>query len=239
MWILIILLLFIIIKRHSLMCIMAKMKYNKGDIDGAEKIYEKVFKKTTPSADNQLMYGYILLRKGKLEQARTTLAVASMSKAKPAMKSRIKAMRALVSWKEGDINTAIEMLEDVISEFKNTAVYQDLGLLYILKGDKEKALNFNLEAYDFNADDNVIMDNLAEAYALCGEIEKSEEIYKKLMENEPRFAEAYWGYGELLIKKGEKEKGLELMKKSLDKRITFLSILQREEIEALIKKYEN
>ena len=59
------------------------------------------------------------------------------------------------------------------------------------------------------------------------------------MENEPRFAEAYWGYGELLIKKGEKEKGLELMKKSLDKRITFLSILQREEIEALIKKYEN
>jgi len=130
------------------------------------------------------------------------------------------------------------MLEEVISKFKNTSIYQDLGLLYTLKGDKEKALSFNKEAYDFNSDDHVIMDNLAEAYALCGEVEKSEEIYKDLLGKEPRFAEAYWGYGELLIKKGEKEKGLELMRKSLEKRITFLSILQKEEIEELIKKYE-
>lgn len=239
MWFLIILILFLIIKRNSLLCTYAKLKYNRGDIDGAEKLYSKAFKKGTPSPDHQLFYGYILLRKGKLEKARQVLGVASMSKAKPLLKARIKAMRALVTWKEGDIDTAIEMLEEVIAEFKNTAIYQDLGLLYILKGDKEKALKFNLEAYDFNSDDNVIMDNLAEAYALCGEMDKSEETYEKLLEREPRFAEAYWGYGELLIKKGEREKGLELIRKSLEKRITFLSILQKEEIEELIKKYEN
>lgn len=239
MWIIILLLIILIVKRNSVMCLAAKLKYNKGDIDGAERLYEKASKKFTPTADHQLLYGYILLRKGKLERARKVLAVASMSPGKPAVKSRIKAMRALVSWKEGDIDNAIEMLEEVIAEFKNTAVYQDLGLLYVLKGDKEKAVSFNLEAYEFNSDDNVIMDNLAEAYALCGETEKSEEIYKSLMEKEPRFAEAYWGYGVLLVNKGEKEKGLELMRKSLDKRITFLSILQKEEIEALIEKYEN
>ena len=45
--------------------------------------------------------------------------------------------------------------------------------------------------------------------------------------------------GIYIKKKGEKEKGLELIRKSLEKRITFLSILQKEEIEELIKKYEN
>jgi len=238
MWILVILILILIIKKNSFICFLAKQKYGKGDIDGAEKLYEKAFKKGSPSADHLLYYGYILLRKGKLENARKVLGVASMSKGKPLLKARIKAMRALVIWKEGDIDTAIQMLEEVISKFKNTSIYQDLGLLYTLKGDKEKALSFNKEAYDFNSDDHVIMDNLAEAYALCGEVEKSEEIYKDLLGKEPRFAEAYWGYGELLIKKGEKEKGLELMRKSLEKRITFLSILQKEEIEELIKKYE-
>ena len=238
MWVLIILVLFLIMKRTTFMCLWAKIKYNKGDIDGAESIYERVSKKHTPSADNQLMYGYILLRKGKIERARKVLTIESMSKGKPLVKARIKAMLALVTWKEGDIDTAIEMLEEVIAEFKNTAIYQDLGLLYILKGDKEKALNFNKEAYEFNSDDHVIMDNLAEAYALCEENEKSREIYEQLIEKEPRFAEAYWGYGELLIKLGEKEKGLEFIRQSLNKRISYLSILQREDIEKLIKKYE-
>lgn len=239
MWVSIILVLLIIIKRKSIMCMFAKFKYNKGDLDGAERLFEKASKKDTLSANNQLLYGYILLRKGKLEKAKKVLTLASMSPAKSALKLRIKSVRALACWKDGDIDTAIEMLEDIIKEYKNTSVYQDLGLMYVLKGDKEKALSFNLEAYDFNSDDNVIMDNLAEAYALCGEIEKSEEVYKKLLEKEPHFAEAYWGYGMLLINKGEKEKGLELMRQSLEKRITFLSILQKEEIEELIKKQEN
>ena len=150
------------------MCLIAKIKYSRGDTDGAERLYERACKSGSPAAEHMLLYGYILLRKGKLRKASTVLASASMSAKKEAVKARIKAMRALVVWKEGDIDTAIEMLEEVIAEFKNSAVYQDLGLLYVLKGDKEKALSFNLEAYDFNSDDNVIMDNLAEAYALCG-----------------------------------------------------------------------
>lgn len=239
MWIFLILLIIIlIIKRNALMCMIAKIKYGRGDIDGAERMFEKAFKNGNPAPEYQFLYGYILLRKGKLEKANKVLALASMSNAKPATKYRIKAMRALVFWKEGDIDTAIETLENINSEYKNTTIYQDLGLLYVLKGDKEKARSFNEEAYAYNDDDNMIMDNLAESYALCGEMEKSEEIYKKLLAKEPRFAEAYWGYGIVLFEKGEKEKGLELMRKSLDKRITFLSTLQKEEIEAMIKEYE-
>ncbi len=226
------------IKRYSLMCFAAKIMYIKNNIEGAEKLFKKAFKKSTPAPEYQLLYGYILLRKGKLENARKVLNMASMAKTKPQVALKIKAMRALVFWKDGDIDTAIEMLEEVDAKFKNTAVYQDLGLLYVLKGDKEKALKYNLEAYEYNSDDNVITDNLAEAYTLSGENEKAEEIYKTLLERNPRFAEAYWGFGLLLINTGRKEEGLKLMKQSLEKRVTFLSILQKDEIKDLIKKYE-
>ena len=185
-----------------------------------------------------MYFGYLLLRTGALEEARIALAMASMMPAKEQVKNRIKAVRALVYWKEGNLDDAIDTLENLIEDFKTTSVYQNLGLFYVLKGDKEKALDFNLEAYDYNCDDLVIMDNLAEAYMLCDMQDEAEEMYKKLLENEPHFPEAYYGYGLLLIQKGEKEKGLSLMKESLDKRFSYLSVMQKEDVEELIKKYE-
>ena len=98
--------------------------------------------------------------------------------------------------------------------------------MYNLAGEYEKALEFNLEAYDYNSDDNIIVDNLAESYALTGDLKKAAEVYEELLSRdpEPRFPEAYYGYGEVLIKLGEREKGLELIEKSLTKPFSFLSI---------------
>ena len=234
----VILLVILAMKRASLVASAAKLAFQKGETGKALKLYEKADKIGNLDAANKMYFGYILLRTGNLERARIILAEASMLHTKDNIKNRIKAMRALVMWKEGHIKDAIESLEELIAEFKTTTVYQDLGLLYILDGNKEKALSFNLEAYDYNADDMVILDNLAEAYALCEMYDKAEETYKILLEKEPHFPEAYYGYGLLLIKKGEKEKGLELMKQSLDKRFSFLSIMQKNEVEELIKKYE-
>lgn len=230
-------LIYLFVKRADIIAVFAKNAFRKGDMKKASALFEKAEKAGSLSVSNQMFYGYLLLRCGKLEKARITLAKASMMPAKPALKNRIKAMRALVTWKEGDIKEAISSLEELIAEFKNSAVYQDLGLLYILDGNKEKALSFNLEAYDYNSDDLVIKDNLAEAYALCGDIENAERIYKELLELDPHFPEAYYGYGLLLVKKGEKQKGLELIKQSLDKRFSFLSVMQKEEVEALYNKY--
>lgn len=234
----VILLLLVFSKRADLAAFFARMSYGKGDTEKALKGFRKAEKLGNMNISNKMLYGYILLRCGHLEEARQVLAYASMLPGKPQMKNRIKALRTLVVWKEGNIKEAIEMLEELSAEFKNTAVYQDLGLLYVLDGNKEKALSFNLEAYDYNSDDMVICDNLAEAYALCGKTEDAERAYTELLAKEPHFPEAYYGYGLLLIEKGEKEKGIELIKQSLDKSFTFLSVMQRDEVEALLKKYE-
>lgn len=226
------------IKRGSIIASVAKIQHSKGDTKKAIELFRLAEKVGKLNIGDKMYFGYLLLRSGNLEDARTTLAMASMMYGKEPIKNRIKAVRALVYWKEGNLDDAIDTLENLIEDFKTTSVYQNLGLFYVLKGNKEKALDFNLEAYDYNCDDLVIMDNLAEAYALCEMFDEAEDMYKKLLEKEPHFPEAYYGYGLLLIQKGEKEKGLSLMKESLDKRFSYLSVMQKEDVEDLIKKYE-
>lgn len=232
-------LILMVVLRSDIVAIWARMQWKKGDTPKALKAMAIADKIGKMGAENLMYYGFIALRDGNLELARRMLTRASMSNPKPVLKKKIKSMLALVAWKDGDIELAIEMLEEIIAEVKTTEIYQDLGLMYILKGDKKRALEFNLEAYDYNSDNMGIMDNLAESYVLCGDIEKAVELYEELLEREPHFPEPYYSYGELLIEKGDKERGIELIRNSLDKRFTFLSVKSREDVEQLLAQYEN
>ena len=234
--VIIIILVFAFVKRSNLVAAWANVQFHKGDNAKSLELFELADKIGNMSPKNLWAYGYMLLRQGRLDDARIVLTRASLSVSKPKIKNPIKSLLALVEWKAGDLPLAIEMLEDIIEEYKTTAIYQNLGLLYVLSEDKEKALKFNIEAYDFNSDDMIIMDNLAEAYAACGEAEKAEVIYQKLISKEPHFPEAYYGYGLLLIEKGEREKGIELIRKSLDKRFSFLSVKTRDEVEEMLNQ---
>lgn len=233
-----ILALVLVLKRGALMAIRGRVMFARGNADGALKCYAAADKTGSLKAAQLMTYGFILLRSGKLEEARVVLNRAHMSASKPEEKHRIKSMQALVEWKNGNLKTAVEMLEEVDAEFKTTSVYQDLGLLYVLSGDKEKALKYNTEAYEYNSDDLVICDNLAEAYTLCGDNEHAAELYEKLIEKEAHFPEPYYCYGLMLIEKGERGRGLELIRESLNKRFSFLSVKSKEEVAEILARAE-
>ena len=143
-----------------------------------------------------------------------------------------KSIKALVTWKKGNLDEAIEMLEDVITKFETSNIYGSLGYMYILKGDMDKALEFNLKAYGYNDDHDVILDNLGQTYYLMGYLEKAKDIYEKLINKKikPTFPEVYYNYGLLLHKMDEKEDALENFNKALNYKTTFLSTISKEEI---------
>ena len=234
-------LVLIIVKRGAIVALFAKQKYAKGDYYGSLKIFNIASKVGNLGAGDMILFGYNCLRCGELKAAKKVFADAYMlTKPKSADRYRIMSLQALVNWKEGDIDAAIEKLEDVYNnEFRITTIYQNLGIMYNLKGDIEKAVEFNEEAYEYNSDDNIIVDNLAEAYALSGDLSKASEIYEELLSRdpEPRFPEAYYGYGEVLIKQGDKQRGIELIEKSLTKPFSFLSLKSEEDIKEMLKKY--
>ena len=236
-------LIILVVKRANIVAIFAKQKYAKKDYEGALKIFKVANVIGNLNIKNKELYGYALLRCGHVDEAqvqfRNTLP---LTKADSADRYQLKNLIALTYWKQGNLPDAIEELEEVIEKgYKNTQIYQNLGILYNLSDNHEKAKKFNEEAYEYNKDDNIICDNLADIYAICGEYEKSKQIYEELhsREPEPRFPEAYYGYGKVLIKLGEKEKGIEMIEKSLTKPFSYLSIRPKEEIEKLLSDVKN
>lgn len=232
---LIILIVFILVKGPELLAFAGKIKFGRGDTPGALKWFGIANRVGKLGATSLWYYGYILLRDGQPELARTVLTHASLDAKKPQVKKRIKAMLALCEWKCGNLDLAIEMSEEAMVDFQNTNLYQNLGLMYVLSGDGQKALEFNKQAFEYNSDDMIIMDNLAESYAMCGDTEKAQELYEKLLEMEPHFPEPYYAYGQMLCSLGERDRGIELIEKSLEKRFTYLSVLQKDEVEKILE----
>lgn len=234
-----ILIVFLIIKRAEIFAILAKRTFSKGNLKGALRKFAIANRIGKLGASSLMFYGYLLLRDGQLELATTMLTHASLAAKKPPLKKRIKSLLAVAEWKNGNLDNAIEMTEEAMTDYQTTNIYQNLGLFYVIKGDARKALEFNKKAYDYNSDDMIIMDNLAESYALYGDTESAIEMYEKLLEKKPHFPEPYYGYGLLLVKEGQKEKGIELIEQSLEKRFSFLSVLQKDEVEKMLEDAKN
>ena len=58
-------------------------------------------------------------------------------------------------------------------------------------------------------------------------------------ENKPEFPEAYYGYGRVLCKLGKKSEGIEMIKKSLDKPFSYMSVKSKQDVEKMLEEYEN
>lgn len=233
---LLIVLVFVIVKRSELIAFAGKRTYSKTrDVDKALKWFSVANRIGTLSTESLRYYGWLLMRGGQFDLARNILNLGSMTAKKPASKNRIKAMLAVAEWKGGDLDLAIEMSEDVLSEHKETVVFENLGLFYNIKGDGKKALEFNKIAFDYNPDSMGIVENLAKSYMLCGETEKAVELYEELLEKEPHFPDPYYTYGQILVDKGEYERGIELIEKALEKSFSCLSVLQKSDVEKILE----
>ncbi|WP_243467131.1 tetratricopeptide repeat protein [Acetivibrio straminisolvens] len=184
----------------------------------------------------KILYGYLLLKKGKLEEAEKVFEELLNSGIDNNSMLQAKSNYALVLWKKGKLKDAVKMLEDVFSNYKNTTIYGSLGYLLILDGDVNKALNFNKEAYEYNSSDAVILDNLGYTYYKIGNIKKAEEIYQKLIGLNPSFPEAYYNYSCVLKDLGRMEKALEMATKAKSYKLSYLSNLKEQELDDHLKE---
>jgi len=225
--------------RPVLYNLIGSKKYSIGQMEDALMWFKRAHDTKKAGPRISVSYGYLLLKNAEPEKAEEVLQQVLKSNPSPGDLSYVKSILALVLWKKGDIDAAVDMLMEVIQTYKTTSVYGSLGYLLILKGDLEKALQFNLEAYDYNSSDNIIQDNLGQNYFLLGMYDKSKEIYEALLEKKPAFPEPYYNYGLLLEKLGEREKAIESIKKALDCKFSYLSSITREEVEAKYHELAN
>ena len=222
--------------RAGIFRFIGSIQYSKKDFEKAVIWFKRAYENGKSKPRSAIQYAYLLLKSGNIDESERIFKSLIDSQLQTDDLMFARSNLALVLWKKGDLDGAVNMLEDIFSSFKTSTIYGSLGYLLILEGDMQKALKFNLEAYEYNSKNPVILDNLGQTYYLAGDYEKAVEIYKKLMSLNPTFPEAYFNYGLVLVKKGEAKDALLNMQKALNYKLSFLSTITREEIESKIEE---
>lgn len=212
--------------------------YNAGNTDVAMTYFEKAIKHPFAKPYIKSSFGYVLLREGRLEEAEPYLLEAAEMKTKDERFKYNNILNlAILNWKKGDIDKAIDIVENIKGDYRNSILYEILGYLYIAKGDYEKALEVNKEAYDYNKDDNVITDNLAQSYYFLGDYDEAEKLYENVIDY-IKFPEAHYYYGIIKWKKGDYLSAYEALKTATRLKVSFLSIVDKEMLTGKLQELE-
>lgn len=222
--------------RSNMYAMQGKNYYEAGDMKKAAEYYGKACQRSNVPIALKSSYAYILLKSGETDKANEVLKPLLNMPMKSEEEIGIKSNYALVQWKNGDIDGAVETMEKLLEKYKNTLVYENLGYFLILKGDLNRALEVNLQAYQFNNEDKIITDNLGQNYYLMGEHDKAEETYEKLMKKNPQFPEPYYYYGCILADEGKYDEALSILEKGISYKFSPLSTVAREQMEDKINE---
>ena len=231
-----------IAKRASILSLMATFKFKK-DRQKSFELFEKAYKTGKMKPQTALYYSYLLLRDGKLaESDRKFDEILSKYKSKLSETDKNNAYlnKSLVKWKSGDLKGALKDAQALYDDgYKTTALYGVLGYWYDLDGQYEKALEINKEAREYNSDDLIIADNLAQNYFLVGEIEKSHDMYVDILNKDPQFIEPYYNFALVLDSLGEYDDALEELENALSMQEKFLSTVTHDMVRAKIEEIKN
>lgn len=215
----------------------ASNKYKKGDFEGALNDLKSAISLEPKNAKVRSTYAFLLLKLGYTDEAAVQLEEA-FKLASDTDKNAMRVTKSLVLWKQGKLDEAIDELTDLIKDYENTNVYATLGFLLLEKGDLEKALEFNLQAKDYNSSNPIILDNLGATYLHLGEIDKALETYEEAIKCKPNFPEAFYNYAKVLEKKGDLDRALYMTRHALTLRFWSTSTVSKEEVEAYLKELE-
>lgn len=169
----------------------ARLKHQKGLKEEAMKMYESLYESGVVQASYMLPYSVLLLRSGEdgaFQKVRELLVKAQKA---PDLtedsRQQLMMNYAIAVWKLGDLDKAISVLEASHSKAPCSMTYQSLGFLYIETGDADKALAYNHEALEYDADDAITLDNLGQIhYRLLGDKQAAKEYFEKAHQIKPK-----------------------------------------------------
>lgn len=236
---LIIVVLLLIIFRVSLISFVGNLNYAKGNIEMANKLYKIAISKNTKSPTVYLNYAICLLQEGNSKEALSLLKKAQSINTKIMTEKNILVTMASCFWVMGEIDKAIEILENMRykHEYINSNALTTLGYMYFLKGDYKQAIEFTNKAIEEDPKCGAAWDNLGQIYYKNLELEKAEDAFKKALFYRNDLVDSNYYLGLLYEKKGDNIKAKEYFIKANNCHITALNSVTKEQILDMYNKY--
>lgn len=227
---LVMLILLVYVQWPTLLTLRGQQEYSKGNYNKALSLLRRAHNSSRSKVYSSTSYAYILLRCGQPDEAKKVLNYVLLNRnLKPEEKAQARQILSLVHYKQKDYEEANRLMELVFETYKNSSVYGALGYYKILSK-SEDALSFNLEAYDYNSDDKVIMDNLIQLYIESGELEKAKELSDKTLKAGNSGIEIYYHAGQIELAMGNREAALEFFQKAQSCPRSFMTAVSEEEL---------
>lgn len=151
-----------------------------------------------------------------------------------ATKYSMSVSKAIALWKENMALDSLNLLKDLLKTSENTYAYETLTTLLIMNKNYDEALEYIKKGLDYNKDSKVLLSNEAEVYYKLGNFQKSEELFKPLIESKVNFAEPYYYTGLLAKERGETEKAIKLLEKVIDCNDSLLTTVSKEETQEIL-----
>lgn len=213
----------------------AAAKYSKGDVEGAVKLYQEAIDEGLTDVRAILTYSVILIRLGRFQEARELLVKIQKYPMTDDNRAQLFVNYASCVYKMGEIQKGIDLLERQHQKQPCGMIYETLGYLYVEAGDAEKALAFNTEAYEYDDEDPITLDNLGQTYyRLLGDKVKAREYFEKALEFKPGQIDTLYFLAQFDIEADDKEAAKAKLEKALEGRFSPLNYASREKVEELL-----
>lgn len=220
----------------------ALVKHQQGKKDEALKMYEELYQSGVVQASYMLPYSVLLLRsdgdESVFQKVREIMVKAQKAPdLTPERRQQLLVNYSVAVWKLGELDKAISTLESSHRKSPNSLTYQSLGFLYIETGDQEKALNYNLEALDYDDEDSITLDNLGQVYyRLMGDKETARSYFEKAHAIKPTQIDTLYFLALMDEEEGNLSEAEEKIKTALEGNFSPLNHVSRSMAEDMLKR---
>ena len=222
----------------NLLTLVGQRAYALGNHNKALRYLKAGHEHPRSGASNSSTYAYILLRCGRMDDAKFIANYALLNKRiSDADKNQIRQILSLICYKKGEYDEATKMMEKIFETYRTSNVYGTLGYYKIL-AESEDMYTFNEEAYEYNSDNKVIMDNMVILCLRKGEAERAQEISQKSINAGNKGVEIFYHAGQAEEALGNAEQALEYYQKAYSCARSFMTTISENEIEEAIARLE-
>lgn len=207
----------------------------RGEFDLAEKYYEKAVASGLKSIKKRGTYAVLVMRKGEFERSINMFDKLILERPKREYRIKIRINRAIAYTKAKRFEEAKVALEDLHASMRSVRVYESLGYLYVITNDP-KAEGYNLEAYDYDPNNAVILDNLAQYYLQNNDFVKAREFAEKAYEENDNQVDTLYHLTLIEEHDGNFDKSKEYASKMMNAKLTPMNDVTKDELKKVYSR---
>lgn len=147
----------------------------------------------------------------------------------------LKYLKALISWKKGDVDTSLNILTSILETVEDEEIYGTLSYMHLIKGDVVQALEFSRSAYEKYPNNIIVKSIFAISAYLNDNVELASELFEELVSHNLNIPDTFYHYAKYMISKDEYKKAELALKKGriLLSRTIITSVSDEEFLELL------